>query len=440
MGTRKQNREIEKIMSQSENLFNQAKEFIPGAVNSPVRAFNGVGGTPVFVKKANGAYFTDVDGKEYVDYVGSWGPMIHGHNHPAIKQAVFAAAENGLSFGAPTEIELVMAKKVCDMIPSIEQVRMVSSGTEATMSAIRLARGFTGKDKLIKFEGCYHGHADCLLVKAGSGALTLGEPTSPGVPADFAKHTLTAEFNNLDSVKSLLEANEGEVATIIVEPIAGNMNCIPPVDGFLQGLRDLCDQHKAVLIFDEVMCGFRVGAGTAQQLYGVTPDLTTLGKILGGGMPVGAFGGKKEIMQHLAPAGPVYQAGTLSGNPVAMAAGLASLNMLSVQDFYQPLYDYCEKLVNGLQELADKHRIPFTTNHVGSMFGLFFTEEKNISGFSQVVNSNQDAFKQFFHAMLDEGVYLAPSAFEAGFISAAHNEETLQETLAAADKAFAKLK
>lgn len=426
-------------MNKSQQLYNQSKEFIPGAVNSPVRAFNGVGGTPVFVKKADGAYFTDVDGKSYVDYVGSWGPMVHGHNHPSIRQAVIKAAENGLSFGAPTEIELTMAKKVCEMIPSIDQVRMVSSGTEATMSAIRLARGFTGKDKLIKFEGCYHGHADCLLVKAGSGALTLGEPTSPGVPADFAKHTLTAEFNNLQSVRALFEANKDDIATVIVEPIAGNMNCIPPVDGFLSGLRDLCDEFKAVLIFDEVMCGLRVGPGTAQQLYGVIPDLTTLGKIIGGGMPVGAFGGKKEIMQHLAPAGPVYQAGTLSGNPIAMAAGLASLELLTQDGFFDPLYQYCEKLVIGLQQLADKHKIPFTTNHVGSMFGLFFTEEKNITGFSQVVNSDQDAFRKFFHGMLDEGVYLAPSAFETGFVCAAHNQQTLDETLAAADKAFAKL-
>ena len=426
-------------MSRSQQLFDQAKEFIPGAVNSPVRAFNGVGGTPVFIDKADGAYFTDVDGKDYVDYVGSWGPMVHGHNHPKIRQAVIEAAANGLSYGAPTEIELTMAKKVCSLIPSIEQVRMVSSGTEATMSAIRLARGFTGKDKLIKFEGCYHGHADCLLVKAGSGMLTLGEPTSPGVPADFAKHTLTAEFNNLESVKALLEANPDQVATIIVEPIAGNMNCIPPAEGFLQGLRLLCDEHKAVLIFDEVMCGLRVGPGSAQQLYNVTPDLTTLGKILGGGMPVGAFGGNKEIMQHLAPAGPVYQAGTLSGNPIAMTAGLTSLKLLAEEDFFTPLYEYCEKLVSGLQQLADKHGVPFTTNHVGSMFGLFFTSEKEVSRFSQVVNSNQEHFKQFFHAMLDQGVYLAPSAFEAGFISSAHDETTLAKTLEAADKAFAQL-
>ena len=331
-------------MNKSIELYNQSKEVIPGAVNSPVRAFNGVGGTPVFIEKADGAYFTDVDGKNYIDYVGSWGPMVHGHNHPAIREAVIKASENGLSFGAPTEIELEMAKKVCSLIPSIDQVRMVSSGTEATMSAIRLARGFTGKDKLIKFEGCYHGHADCLLVKAGSGALTLGEPTSPGVPADFAKLTLTAEFNNLESVKELFEANKDEIALIIVEPIAGNMNCIPPVDGFLQGLRDLCDEFKAVLIFDEVMCGLRVGPGTAQQLYNVTPDITTLGKIIGGGMPVGAFGGKKEIMDYIAPVGPVYQAGTLSGNPIAMAAGLASLTELAKGDKHKQLNAATEKL------------------------------------------------------------------------------------------------
>lgn len=426
-------------MSKSSELYNQSKEFIPGAVNSPVRAFNGVGGTPVFVKSANGAYFTDVDDREYVDYVGSWGPMVHGHNHPQIREAVVTAAQNGLSFGAPTEIELTMAKAVCELIPSIEQVRMVSSGTEATMSAIRLARGFTGKDKLIKFEGCYHGHADCLLVKAGSGALTLGEPTSPGVPADFAKHTLTAEFNNLESVRSLFEANKESIATVIVEPIPGNMNCIPPDDGFLQGLRDLCDEYNAVLIFDEVMCGLRVGPGTAQQLYNVIPDLTTLGKIIGGGMPVGAFGGKKEIMQFLAPAGPVYQAGTLSGNPIAMSAGLASLNMLKEDGFFEPLYKYTEQLVQGLQKLADKHQVPFTTNHVGSMFGLFFTSDKKVSLFSQVVKSDLESFKKFFHAMLDQGVYLAPSAFETCFVSAAHDQQTLEKTLAAADIAFSKL-
>ncbi|MGX5200880.1 glutamate-1-semialdehyde 2,1-aminomutase [Aliikangiella sp. IMCC44632] len=426
-------------MQKSTQLYNQSLALIPGAVNSPVRAFNGVGGTPVFVARANGAHFIDVDGKEYIDYVGSWGPMLHGHNNQEIKQAVINAVENGLSFGAPTEVELQMARKINQLIPSIEQVRMVSSGTEATMSAIRLARGYTSKDKIIKFEGCYHGHADSLLVKAGSGALTLGEPTSPGVPADFAKHTLTAEFNNLESVKKLLEANPNQVACIILEPIAGNMNCIPPSDGFLEGLRQLCDAHQALLIFDEVMCGFRVGNCSAQSLYAITPDLTCLGKIVGGGMPVGAFGGKKEIMQHLAPAGPVYQAGTLSGNPIAMTAGLTALTLLSEDDFYPPIYQYCEDLVSGLQRLADKHQVPFTTNHVGSMFGLFFTDEKNISRFSQVANSNLDRFKKFFHFMLEEGVYLAPSAFEAGFISSAHTQETLQQTLEAADKAFAKL-
>ncbi|MDQ7048309.1 MAG: glutamate-1-semialdehyde 2,1-aminomutase [Enterobacterales bacterium] len=427
-------------MNQSTQLYQASQKLIPGGVNSPVRAFNGVGGTPVFIQKANGAYIYDVDGNAYIDYVGSWGPMLHGHNHPKIRQAVIDAAENGLSFGAPTAIELKMAEKICDLIPSVEQVRMVSSGTEATMSAIRLARGHTGRDKLIKFEGCYHGHADCLLVKAGSGALTLGEPTSPGVPADFAKHTLTAEFNNLESVEHLLQTNQDQVALIIVEPIAGNMNCIPPQDGFLQGLRALCDQHGALLIFDEVMCGLRVGPATAQQLYNITPDLTTLGKIIGGGMPVGAFGGKKEIMQSLAPSGPVYQAGTLSGNPIAMAAGLASLELLTAPDFFEPLYAHCQQLVEGLQCLADKHQIPFSTNHVGSMFGLFFTEEKNIHCFSQVMNADQEQFKKFFHAMLEQGIYLAPSAFETGFISAAHNAETLEKTLAAADIAFASLK
>lgn len=426
-------------MSRSAELYNESKSYIPGAVNSPVRAFNGVGGTPVFVESADGAYFTDVDGKQYIDYVGSWGPMVHGHNHPAIRQAVVNAASNGLSFGAPTEIELTMAKKVCELIPSVEQVRMVSSGTEATMSAIRLARGFTGKDKLIKFEGCYHGHADCLLVKAGSGALTLGEPTSPGVPADFAKHTLTAEFNNLNSVKELFEANPEDIATVIVEPIAGNMNCIPPEEGFLQGLRELCDQYNSVLIFDEVMCGLRVGPATAQQLYDVTPDLTTLGKIIGGGMPVGAFGGKREIMQFLAPAGPVYQAGTLSGNPIAMSAGLASLTLLTQPDFFAPLYQYAEQLVEGMQSLADKYNVPFTTNHVGSMFGFFFTTEKQVTRFQQVVDSDQETFKRFFHLMLEKGVYLAPSAFETGFVSAAHNQQTLEKTLEAAEYAFRNL-
>ncbi|MEE4245911.1 MAG: glutamate-1-semialdehyde 2,1-aminomutase, partial [Kangiellaceae bacterium] len=400
-------------MTQSDSLYQRAEQVIPGGVNSPVRAFNGVGGNPVFIKKADGAFIYDADGKEYIDYVMSWGPMLHGHNHPEIRQAVIDSAANGLSFGAPTEIEIDMAEKVCQMIPSMDQVRMVSSGTEATMSAIRLARGYTGKNKIIKFEGCYHGHADCLLVKAGSGMLTLGEPTSPGVPEDFAKHTLTATFNDLASVESLFAANEDDIATVIVEPIAGNMNCIPSTPEFLEGLRKLCDQYQAVLIFDEVMCGFRVGAGSAQQLYNVMPDLTCLGKVIGGGMPVGAFGGKRSIMQHLAPAGPVYQAGTLSGNPVAMTAGLASLNMMLKPDFYQPIYDYTSRLVEGLQQLADKHGIAMTTNHVGSMFGFFFTEDDQVTSYQQVADGNIERFKKFFHLMLEQGVYLAPSAFEA---------------------------
>lgn len=423
-------------MTTSDQLFNRAKQHIPGGVNSPVRAFNGVGGTPIFFKSANGAYFTSADNKHYVDYVGSWGPMILGHNHPAIREAVIKAAERGLSYGAPTEVEAEMAEKICELIPSIEMVRMVNSGTEATMSAIRLARGYTRRDKIIKFEGCYHGHADCLLVKAGSGALTLGEPTSPGVPADFAKHTLTAEFNNLDSVKALLSEFGDDVACIIVEPIAGNMNCIPPVPGFLEGLRELCDQHGAVLIFDEVMTGFRMGVDGAQGYYNIKPDMTCLGKVIGGGMPVGAFGGKKEIFEQLAPLGPVYQAGTLSGNPVAMAAGLAALNELSKPDFYQPLFDYTEQLVDGMRAIAHEESIPFTTNHVGSMFGFFFNDAETVTSYQQVASGDLERFKQFYHAMLDQHIYLAPSAFEAGFVSAAHGEKELELTLSAMRKAL----
>lgn len=423
-------------MTISEQLYTRAQEHIPGGVNSPVRAFTGVGGTPVFVKSADGAYFTSADDTQYLDYVGSWGPMLLGHNHPAVLDAVIDAAKRGLSYGAPTEIEAEMAEKICELIPSIDMVRMVNSGTEATMSAIRLARGFTGKDKLIKFEGCYHGHADCLLVKAGSGALTLGEPTSPGVPADFAKHTLTAEFNNLDSVEELLKANKDDVACIIVEPIAGNMNCIPPVEGFLQGLRSLCDQYGAVLIFDEVMTGFRMGVDGAQGYYKVEPDLTTLGKVIGGGMPVGAFGGKKAIMEHLAPVGPVYQAGTLSGNPVAMAAGLTTLNELSKPGFYEPLFAYTEALVKGMREIAEQKGIPFTTNHVGSMFGFFFNDAETVTNYQQVTNGDMSRFKSFYHAMLDEKVYLSPSAFEAGFVSAAHGDKELKLTLEAFERAI----
>ena len=427
-------------MTNSTALFSRARQIIPGGVNSPVRAFKGVGGTPVFIKNAQGAYIFDTDGKQYIDYVGSWGPMILGHNHPAILNAVLKTAENGLSFGAPTPLEIDLAELVCELIPSIEMVRMVSSGTEATMSAIRLARGYTGRDKIIKFEGCYHGHADSLLVKAGSGALTLGQPDSPGVPADFAKHTLTCAYNDLNSVKQAFAQYPHEIACVIVEPVAGNMNCILPQQGFLQGLRELCDQYGAVFIIDEVMTGFRVALGGAQSYYQVKPDLTCLGKIIGGGMPVGAFGGKKEIMQYIAPLGPVYQAGTLSGNPIAMAAGLACLNELKKDGNQQRLADMTKKLALGLKTLADKHAIPFTVNYVGGMFGLFFTDNSEVTSYQEVMACDTEKFKRFFHTMLEQGVYLAPSAFEAGFMSLAHTDEDIERTLAAADMAFAKLR
>lgn len=428
------------LMNQSETLFANAQKVIPGGVNSPVRAFNGVGGTPVFIDKAQGAYIFDTDGKQYIDYVGSWGPMILGHNHPAILSAVQKTAEKGLSFGAPTPLEIDLAELVCQLVPSIEMVRMVSSGTEATMSAIRLARGYTQRDKIIKFEGCYHGHSDSLLVKAGSGALTLGQPSSPGVPADFAKHTLTCEYNNIASVKHAFEQYPQDIACVIIEPVAGNMNCIPPKAGFLQQLRELCDQYGALLIIDEVMTGFRVALGGAQQYYGVTPDLTTLGKVIGGGMPVGAFGGKKEIMQYIAPTGPVYQAGTLSGNPIAMAAGLACLTELKKAGNEQRLAQLTEKLAQGLKALADKHGIPFVVNYVGGMFGIFFTDQTEVSSYQQVMQCDAEKFKQFFHKMLEQGVYLAPSAYEAGFMSLAHSEEDIERTLQAADNAFAAMK
>ncbi|BCV65733.1 glutamate-1-semialdehyde 2,1-aminomutase [Shewanella carassii] len=427
-------------MTRSEDLFEQAKKTIPGGVNSPVRAFNGVGGSPRFIEKADGAYIYDADGKAYIDYVGSWGPMILGHNHPKIREAVLKAVENGLSFGAPTELEVQMAEKVIEMVPSIEQVRMVSSGTEATMSAIRLARGYTNRDKILKFEGCYHGHADCLLVKAGSGALTLGQPSSPGIPADFAKHTLTAVYNDLDSVKELFSQHPQDIACIILEPVAGNMNCIPPVAGFLEGLRELCDQFGALLIIDEVMTGFRVSKSGAQGHYGVTPDLTTLGKVIGGGMPVGAFGGKKEVMQYIAPTGPVYQAGTLSGNPIAMTAGLAQLEALSEPGLYEDLAAKTKRIAEGFKAAADKHGIPMAINYVGGMFGFFFTNEEKITGFEQVTKCNMEQFRAFYHGMLDEGIYLAPSAFEAGFLSMAHGEQELQATLDAADRVLARMK
>ncbi|MGQ8366003.1 glutamate-1-semialdehyde 2,1-aminomutase [Glaciecola sp. 1036] len=426
-------------MNQSETLFARAQKTIPGGVNSPVRAFKAVGGTPKFIKKADGPYIWDVDGKRYIDYIQSWGPMILGHNNDKIRQAVIDAAENGLSYGAPTEAEVIMAELVSSLVPSMEMVRMVNSGTEATMSAIRLARGYTGKNKILKFEGCYHGHADALLVKAGSGALTFGVPSSPGVPADYAKHTLTVEFNNLASVKQAFEQNPNDIACIIVEPVAGNMNCIPPVEGFLEGLRSLCDEYNAVLIFDEVMTGFRVSRGGAQEHYGVVPDLTCLGKVIGGGMPVGAFGGKREILTHIAPTGPVYQAGTLSGNPIAMAAGLAALSQIKEGDFYPELFANTQRLAEGFAEKAHKHGIPMTINFAGSMFGIFFTDVEKVVNYQQAINCNTKQFNQFYHGMLEEGVYLAPASFEAGFVSKLHDEQIINETLAAADRVFARI-
>ena len=421
----------------TEALFNDAKRIIPGGVNSPVRAFKSVSGTPVFFKHASGAYLYDSEDKQYIDYVGSWGPMILGHAHPEVIQAVKDTAENGLSFGAPTEIETQMAHKVCELMPSIEKVRMVSSGTEAAMSAIRLARGYTGRDKIIKFEGCYHGHADSLLVKAGSGALTLGVPTSPGVPADLAQHTITLSYNDSEQVKTILSDIGDQIAAIIVEPVAGNMNCIPATNEFLNTLRDVCNEYQSVLIFDEVMSGFRVAIGGAQSIYDIKPDLTVLGKVIGGGMPVGAFGGKASIMDHIAPDGPVYQAGTLSGNPVAMAAGLKTLELISKPDFFSKLQEKTETFVNGIIQAANNNNIAMTSNHLGGMFGLFFSEEENIFTFSQVMQCNQTEFNTFFHGMLVQGIYLAPSSFEAGFISSAHSTNDIEQTIDAADKTFA---
>ncbi len=424
-------------MSRSENLFASAQQHIPGGVNSPVRAFKSVGGTPLFIKSAEGAYIVDEDDKRYVDYVGSWGPMILGHSHPEVLDAVRSQLQYGLSFGAPTAMEVEMADLVCSLVPSMDMLRMVSSGTEATMSAIRLARGYTGRDNILKFEGCYHGHSDSLLVKAGSGLLTQGVPSSAGVPAAFAKHTLTSAFNDLAAVTRLLAEVGQSVACIIVEPVAGNMNCVPPAPGFLEGLRALCDQHGIVLIFDEVMTGFRVALGGAQAHYGVTPDLSTFGKIIGGGMPVGCFGGKREIMQQIAPLGPVYQAGTLSGNPLAMAAGLTTLKLISRPGFHAELSDYTSRLLQGLQERADAAGIPFVTTQAGGMFGLYFSGADDIVTFDDVMASDVQRFKRFFHLMLDAGVYLAPSAFEAGFTSIAHGDAELALTLDAAEKAFA---
>jgi len=418
-------------------LFEEASRYISGGVNSPVRAFRGVGGEPVFIRRAKGAWLEAEDGRRFIDYVGSWGPMILGHAHPDVIAAVTRRAADGLSFGAPTVIETELARRVTELVPSIELLRMVSSGTEATMSAIRLARGFTGRDRIVKFEGCYHGHSDSLLVKAGSGALTLGVPTSPGVPADLASHTVTLDYNDSAKLDECFAAIGDQVACVIVEPVAGNMNCVPPVPGFLQRLREQCTRHGALLIFDEVMTGFRVALGGAQSLYGVRPDLTTLGKIIGGGMPVGAFGGRRDIMERLAPLGPIYQAGTLSGNPVAMAAGLATLEAISRPGFHAALAATTDRLVGGISAAANEAGVALAANHVCGMFGLFFTQEPRVHSYRQVMACDVARFRKFFHRMLEAGIYLAPSAYEAGFVSAAHGEAEITATIDAARRVFA---
>jgi glutamate-1-semialdehyde 2,1-aminomutase len=422
------------------SLFEEACRFIPGGVNSPVRAFRGVGGEPIFFKRAAGAHVVAADGRRFIDYVGSWGPMILGHAHPQVIEAVQRVAADGLSFGAPTELETQLARRVTELMPSIELVRFVSSGTEATMSAIRLARGYTGRETIVKFEGCYHGHSDSLLIKAGSGALTFGVPTSPGVPRELAAHTVTLPFNDADRVRDAFRQLGPQIACVIVEPVAGNMNCVPPAPGFLRTLREECDAAGALLIFDEVMTGFRVALGGAQALYGVRPDLTTLGKIIGGGMPVGAFGGRREIMEQLSPLGPVYQAGTLSGNPVAMTAGLVTLELVAAPGFHERLSAITDVLVQRLAVAAASCDIPFATNHVGGMFGFFFTEERRIDSFAKVMACDVERFKRFFHRMLEEGVYFAPSAFEAGFVSIAHSPADIDATIAAALKTFSSLR
>ncbi len=421
------------------SLFTDACQVLAGGVNSPVRAFNGVGGEPIFIRSASGARLVAEDGRRFIDYVGSWGPMILGHAHPAVIDAVVAAANNGLSFGAPCVLETELARKICALMPSIERVRMVSSGTEATMSAIRLARGHTGRDTIVKFEGCYHGHSDSLLIKAGSGALTLGVPSSPGVPAGLAEHTITLSFNDIAAVQAAFDELGTQIACVIVEPIAGNMNMVPPVPGFLETLREACSVSGAVLIFDEVMTGFRVAKGGAQSIYGIEPDLTTLGKIVGGGMPAAAFGGRADIMAQLAPEGPVYQAGTLSGNPLAMAAGLATLEAIDQPGFYESLTDSTERLVAGVQQAADDASVPLASEREGGMFGFVFTEAGPVRSFDQVAAADIERFRSFFHGMLNEGVYLAPSAFEAGFVSSAHGEAEIDATIGAAARVFADL-
>ena len=423
----------------TKKLFDEAKKRIPGGVNSPVRAFKAVSGTPLFINKASGPYLYDSEDKKYLDYVGSWGPMILGHAHPEIVKAVNDAAKCGLSFGAPTEIETQMANKICDLMPSIEKIRMVNSGTEAAMSAIRLARGYTGRDIIIKFEGCYHGHTDSLLVKAGSGALTFGVPTSPGVPTDLAKYTVTLTYNDIPKLQDTFEKIGNKVAAVIIEPIAGNMSLVPGNQEFLNTLRELCNKHQSVLIFDEVMTGFRVALGGAQSIFNITPDITILGKIIGGGMPVGAFGGKENIMNHIAPDGPIYQAGTLSGNPVAMSAGLTTLNLISSEDFFNLLEHKTKILVDGITKSAKKIGVPLAMNYVGGMFGLFFTNEKTIDSFEKVINCNKEHYSIFFHGMLEEGIYLAPSSYEAGFVSSSHSDDDIKLTIDTAEKIFKKI-
>jgi len=426
-------------MSTSQQLFDRARQHIPGGVNSPVRAFKAVGGTPVFIERSDGAYLFDCQGKRYIDYVLSWGPMLMGHNHPTVREAVMQQCQKGLSFGTPTELEIELAERICNIMPGMDMVRMVSSGTEATMSAIRLARGYTGRDIIVKFEGCYHGHSDSLLVKAGSGALTLGVPSSPGVPAALADLTMTLTYNDVDGLRRAFTEHGARIACAIVEPVAGNMNCIPPIPGFLETLRDVCTQSGAVLILDEVMTGFRFGLQGAQGYYGIEADLTTLGKVIGGGMPVGAFGGKRAIMEQIAPLGPVYQAGTLSGNPIAMTAGLATLDIISQPGFYEPVFARTEQLCRGLREAAHAAGVPFTTNHVGTMFGGFFTDTPSVTRYAQVMACDTARFNRFFHSMLDQGVYLAPASYEAGFMSSAHSDDDIAQTLAAASIAFAGL-
>jgi glutamate-1-semialdehyde 2,1-aminomutase len=426
-------------MTLSHELFARARRVIPGGVNSPVRAFHGVGGEPIFIKRGSGPHLIDADGKQYVDYVGSWGAAILGHAPSSVVEAVKKAVDEGLGFGAPTEIEILMADRLCRLIPSIEMVRMVNSGTEATMSAVRLARAFTGRDKILKFEGCYHGHSDSMLVKAGSGALTLGVPTSPGVPAALAEHTITVPYNDLEAVEAAFSKVGGQIACVIVEPIAGNMNCVLPKEGFLSGLRAVCDRYDALLIFDEVITGFRVALGGAQQRFGIRPDLTTLGKIIGGGLPVGAFGGRRDVMSMIAPLGPVYQAGTLSGNPVAMAAGLAMLDRLERDNFYQDLSAVTKRIADGLITRAKAFNVPLAVNQVCGILGIFFTEDEKIENFEQVTRCNLDRFRLFFHGMLEQGVYFAPSPFEACFVSAAHGKAEIKHTLIAAEQVFSKL-